>query len=200
MPQAQDLAHGPDTRPGPVPPPRRLALTPGEGPVLVVDDDAAVRHALKFALELEGLSVRLYQGGEEVLADADLPSTGCLVVDHFMPAMTGVELIEGLRRRAVALPAILITAKPPRTCASAPSARASGRCSRSRSKTVRLSTASARLWRWPKAISGAVDPVRPLSLRHEKQEPIPRKGGPTEPSALPPGYPLWRASECCPAA
>jgi two-component system, LuxR family, response regulator FixJ len=103
------MARIPD--PVPVPPPRRLALTPGEGPVLVVDDDAAVRQALKFALELEGLSVRLYQGGEEVLADADLPSTGCLVVDHFMPAMTGVELIEGLRRRAVALPAILITAK-----------------------------------------------------------------------------------------
>ena len=91
--------------------------------------------------------------------------------------------------------------QPPRTCASAPSARASGRCSRSRSKTVRLSTASARLWRWPKAISGAVDPVRPLSLRHEKQENRfhARETAPPNPSALPPGYPLWRASECCPA-
>jgi two-component system response regulator FixJ len=81
------------------------------GPVLVIDDDAAVRHSLKFALELEGLDVRLYPGGEEVLAQADLPVTGCLVVDYFMPAMTGVELVEGLRRRHVALPAILITAR-----------------------------------------------------------------------------------------
>jgi two-component system, LuxR family, response regulator FixJ len=79
--------------------------------VLVIDDDAAVRQSLKFALELEGLDVRLYPGGEEVLAQADLPVTGCLVVDYFMPAMTGVELVEGLRRRHVALPAILITAK-----------------------------------------------------------------------------------------
>jgi two-component system, LuxR family, response regulator FixJ len=103
------MARIPD--PVPVAPARVLAPTRSEGPVLVVDDDAAVRHALKFALELEGLSVRLYQGGGEVLADADLPSRGCLVVDHFMPAMTGVELVEGLRRRDVALPAILITAK-----------------------------------------------------------------------------------------
>jgi hypothetical protein len=36
------------------------AMLPPSGPVLVVDDDEAVRHSLKFALELEGLDVRLY--------------------------------------------------------------------------------------------------------------------------------------------
>ncbi|WP_230530024.1 response regulator transcription factor [Microvirga roseola] len=86
-----------------------MPTTPG--PVLVVDDDAAVRNSLKFALELEGLNVRLYEGGAELLADADLPISGCLVVDYYMPAMDGVELIDRLRRRHVDLPAILITAK-----------------------------------------------------------------------------------------
>ena len=62
-----------------------MSKTPG--PVLVIDDDAAVRNSLKFALELEGLDVRLYEGGEGILADADLPSNGCLVVDYFMPRM-----------------------------------------------------------------------------------------------------------------
>ena len=33
------------------------------GPVLVVDDDAAVRQSLKFALEQEGFEVRLYEDG-----------------------------------------------------------------------------------------------------------------------------------------
>ena len=84
------------------------------GPVLVVDDDAAVRHSLKFVLELEGLSVRLYEGGAALLADADLPATGCLVVDYRMPAMDVVELMDRLRRRRVDLPAILITAKATR--------------------------------------------------------------------------------------
>ncbi len=81
------------------------------GPVIVVDDDAAVRNSLKFALELEGLDVRAYADGDAVLADAALPGSGCLVVDYYMPAMNGVDLVRSLQRRKVDLPAILITAK-----------------------------------------------------------------------------------------
>lgn len=81
------------------------------GPVLVVDDDAAVRHSLKFALELEGLDVRLYEDGAELLREAALPQSGCLVVDYLMPGMDGLELVERLRDRAVDLPALLITGR-----------------------------------------------------------------------------------------
>ena len=92
--------------------PFRISAMPQiPGTVIVVDDDAAVRRSLKFALELEGLDVRLYEGGDELLAAGDLPAEGCLVVDYYMPAMNGVELVNRLRRRDVALPAILITAK-----------------------------------------------------------------------------------------
>lgn len=86
-----------------------MSVTPG--PVIVVDDDAAVRQSLKFALELEGMNVRLYDSGDELLADPDLPTNGCLVVDYYMPAMNGVELMDKLRRRLVRLPAILITSR-----------------------------------------------------------------------------------------
>jgi len=81
------------------------------GPVIVVDDDAAVRQSLKFALELEGMNVRVYASGVELLAEPDLPAEGCLVVDYYMPSMNGVELMDKLRRRMVRLPAILITAR-----------------------------------------------------------------------------------------
>ena len=86
-----------------------MSMTPG--PVIVVDDDAAVRQSLKFALELEGLNVRLYESADELLAEPELPDNGCLVVDYYMPRMNGVELIDRLRRRLVKLPAILITAR-----------------------------------------------------------------------------------------
>ena len=86
-----------------------MSMTPG--PVIVVDDDAAVRQSLKFALELEGMSVRLYESGAELLADPELPANGCLIVDYYMPVMNGVELMDRLRRRLVELPAILITAR-----------------------------------------------------------------------------------------
>ena len=81
------------------------------GPVIVVDDDAAVRNSLKFSLELEGLDVRAYPGADEVLAEHDWPARGCLVVDYDMPHMNGVELVDCLRKRSVDLPAILITGK-----------------------------------------------------------------------------------------
>ncbi|WP_422002729.1 response regulator transcription factor [Reyranella sp.] len=79
--------------------------------VLVVDDDAAVRAALKFALEVEGFRVRLYDGPHAVLADDRLPTHGCLVVDYRMPGIDGIELVESLRGRGVVLPAILISGR-----------------------------------------------------------------------------------------
>ena len=81
------------------------------GTVLIVDDDAAVRSSLKFALEVEGLSVRLYDGPAALLADRDLPKCGCLVVDYRMPGMDGLQLVETLRDQDVVLPVILITAR-----------------------------------------------------------------------------------------
>ena len=44
--------------------------------VLVVDDDAAVRDSLKFALELEGMDVRVHGSGKALLAEADRPRQG----------------------------------------------------------------------------------------------------------------------------
>lgn len=79
--------------------------------VLVVDDDAAVRSALKFALEVEGFAVRLYEGPAALLADANLPERGCLVIDFRMPGVDGLQLINMLRARGIALPAILISGR-----------------------------------------------------------------------------------------
>ena len=77
--------------------------------VLVVDDDHAVRNSLRFALEMEGLTVRTYGSGAELLADPDLASCGCLVIDCNMPGMNGIELLERLEERHQHFPVILIT-------------------------------------------------------------------------------------------
>lgn len=84
----------------------------GRLPVIcVVDDDAAVRNALKFALEVEGMDVRVYDGAVSLLNDRNVPPSGCLVVDYRMPVMDGLELLGVLRNRGVDAPAILITAR-----------------------------------------------------------------------------------------
>jgi FixJ family two-component response regulator len=83
-----------------------------EATVLLVDDDPAVRSSLKFSLQVEGFDVRTYASGIELLADPDLPSHGCLIVDYRMPEMTGLEVVASLRERHISWPAILITTHP----------------------------------------------------------------------------------------
>jgi two-component system, LuxR family, response regulator FixJ len=90
--------------------------------ILLVDDDAAVRNALKFSLEMEGFSVRLYATPEALLAEEHLPDGGCLVIDYRMPEIDGLELVERLRKRGVTLPVFLISGRVTRSLR----ARASG--------------------------------------------------------------------------
>lgn len=82
--------------------------------VAVVDDDPAVRHALKFSLEFEGLEVRVHDGAAALLADPDLHRYGCLVIDFRMPGVDGVELVDKLRGLGVQTPAIMITGRASR--------------------------------------------------------------------------------------
>lgn len=86
----------------------QIPASAARAPVFIVDDDAAVRDALTFALRLEGFEARAYAGPTGLLAERALPSRGCLVVDYAMPGMNGLELVEALRRRGMELPAILI--------------------------------------------------------------------------------------------
>jgi two-component system response regulator FixJ len=80
--------------------------------VIVIDDDLAVRNSLKFSLEIEGLTVRSYATGAELLSAGDLDLCSCLVVDQNMPGMNGLDLIGLLRARHFVAPAILITSHP----------------------------------------------------------------------------------------
>jgi FixJ family two-component response regulator len=76
----------------------------GKGPssgvvVIVISDDLAVRNSLKFWLEIEGLTVRGYVSGADLLDAGDLARCDCYVVDQKMSAMSGLDLIAQLRDR-----------------------------------------------------------------------------------------------------
>ena len=47
-----------------------------------------------------------------MLNDRELPRGGCLVIDHHMPGMNGLDVVAELRDRHVSVPAILITSQP----------------------------------------------------------------------------------------
>jgi FixJ family two-component response regulator len=76
--------------------------------IIVIDDDRAVRNSLKFSLELEGFAVRVYADGRALLDEAHLPAGECLVVDQMMPDMSGLDVVDALRKRGVSMPAVLI--------------------------------------------------------------------------------------------
>jgi len=75
--------------------------------VHVIDDDEGMRTSLQFLLETAGLESATYASAAEFLASA--PTRGCLVTDVRMPDMNGIELIEALKARRSAMPAVVIT-------------------------------------------------------------------------------------------
>jgi len=78
--------------------------------VHVVDDDVAVRNALRWLLEGESLVVRTYESGEDFLARFSNDRPGCAVVDLRMPGMSGLDLQEAIAQRTIRLPLVFVTA------------------------------------------------------------------------------------------
>ena len=80
--------------------------------VIVVDEDAAVRGSLKFALEIEGFAVRTYPKGDDLLGDLRLGDCACFIIDQKLPGMNGLDVVAELRKERIAAPVILITSHP----------------------------------------------------------------------------------------
>jgi FixJ family two-component response regulator len=78
----------------------------------LIDDDPAVRHALRFALETAGLSVASFSDAETALVAPDRFDWRCMVLDQKLPGMSGLDLLERLRAGGVTAPAVLITTHP----------------------------------------------------------------------------------------
>jgi two-component system, LuxR family, response regulator FixJ len=81
---------------------------PAERVVYVIDDDDAVRDSICMLLESYGIAARPYASGMAFLADLP-PEHGCLFVDVDMSGINGLELLDRLRSRGIAIPAIVMT-------------------------------------------------------------------------------------------
>ena len=77
--------------------------------VFVVDDDAAVRHGLRFMLRAAGYSVEAFPSALSFLEDYDPRRAGCLLLDVQMTQMSGLELQQRLNIRGWRVPVIFIT-------------------------------------------------------------------------------------------
>lgn len=77
--------------------------------VFIVDDDDAVRSALKLLVKSIGLPVEGYASAPEFLSRYDFSRSGCLVLDVRMPGMSGLELQQELNRCGAIIPVIFMT-------------------------------------------------------------------------------------------
>ena len=85
--------------------------------VAVVDDGHDVRESLRFLLEVLGHAVEAFESAAKFL-EAEVQRFACLILDHHMPDMTGLELVEKLRADGNLLPIMLITGAPSDTIVS----------------------------------------------------------------------------------
>lgn len=77
--------------------------------VVVVDDDEAVRGAMRLLLKSVGLAAVTHATADEFLAAFDPQQPGCLILDVRMPGMSGLELQHQLNLRGAIVPVIFIT-------------------------------------------------------------------------------------------
>ena len=77
--------------------------------VYVVDDDDAVRNAVRLLFRTADLEVETFPSAAAFLERADLERRCCLLLDIRMPGMTGTDLHDELLGRGVRAPVIFIT-------------------------------------------------------------------------------------------
>jgi two-component system response regulator MprA len=79
--------------------------------VLVVDDDRAVRDALRRVLTLDGYEVQTAEGGAEAIEAVVQSVPDAVVLDVGMPEIDGLEVCERLRRLGNRVPILMLTAR-----------------------------------------------------------------------------------------
>jgi FixJ family two-component response regulator len=77
--------------------------------VFVVDDSADIRISLSRLLTSAGYRVRVFETAEDFLSGQDPNAAGCLLLDVFMPGLSGIDLQQTLTDSSCARPIIFLT-------------------------------------------------------------------------------------------
>ncbi len=79
------------------------------GVVDVIDDDEAMLESLSFLLRSADLEVRSYLSAKAFLDALPSSTSSCVITDVRMPDMSGIELLQHLKKRKIEVPVIVIT-------------------------------------------------------------------------------------------
>ena len=110
----RELTHAVDkllakSRAPPTASPIGVQPVPRNAKVYLVDDDVQVRGAISAVLEDDGRAVEAYASCGAFLEAFRPERDACLLIDAYLPGMTGLELLQKLRAEGHHLPATMIT-------------------------------------------------------------------------------------------
>jgi len=77
--------------------------------VLVIDDETAIREAIRMTLEYEGYRVDEARGGQDGLDKATRTAYDAILLDIKMPVLDGMEVLENLKDQRVPAPVIMVS-------------------------------------------------------------------------------------------
>ncbi len=77
--------------------------------ILIIDDERAIRRAIKEILEFEGFEVEEAENGKEGLNKASSTSYDIIFCDIKMPQMDGIEFLDALNKEKIDSPVIMIS-------------------------------------------------------------------------------------------
>jgi two-component system nitrogen regulation response regulator NtrX len=77
--------------------------------VLVVDDETAIREAIRMTLEYEGYRIDEARSGQEGIDKATKVPYDAILLDIKMPVLDGIEVLENLKQQKVATPVIMVS-------------------------------------------------------------------------------------------
>lgn len=88
-------------------------MTSPEIHVLVAEDDPVFRRVIAFTLQRSGFAVTAVANGAEAWEFLQRQAVDCLVTDHQMPQMSGIELVQRIQDSPLQgrLPIVMCTAK-----------------------------------------------------------------------------------------
>lgn len=87
-----------------------LSKLEAKGQILVVDDEPTICAMLAKRLSVQGFDVRTAHSGTQALASIEKSRPRLMLLDMYMPEMSGIEVIRTLRGRGDVLPIIVLTA------------------------------------------------------------------------------------------
>ncbi|HUP44038.1 MAG TPA: sigma-54 dependent transcriptional regulator [Thermoanaerobaculia bacterium] len=77
--------------------------------VLVIDDETAIREAIRMTLEYEGYRIDEARSGQEGLDKAGRTDYDAILLDIKMPVLDGIEVLENLKGQKITSPVVMVS-------------------------------------------------------------------------------------------